>query len=119
VSKTVSIDAYYVGIDRKQFTYERGTAEELRHNFAARLWRPSATEKAGGDFDYEGIWQAGTFGTAGIRAWTVASDSGYSFPTIPLKPRSASKLTYQAATTRIARTWAHSVLFFRWEIILA
>jgi hypothetical protein len=90
-TKTVSVDAYYLGIDRQSFTYDRGTAQELRHSFGARLWRPIATKESGRDFDYEGVWQAGTFGSADIRAWTVASDNGYSLPNAPLKPRFSVK----------------------------
>jgi hypothetical protein len=80
-----------LGIDRRSFTYDRGTAQELRHSFGARLWRPIATKESGRDFDYEGVWQAGTFGSADIRAWTVASDNGYSLPNAPLKPRFSVK----------------------------
>jgi alginate export protein len=91
IAKGVSIDAYYLGLDRKQATYNRGTAPELRHSIGARLWHPVATTKPGWDFDYEGAWQFGSFGSAGIRAWTFASDDGYTFPTIPLKPRFSLK----------------------------
>jgi hypothetical protein len=87
----VSFDSYYLGLDRKSFTYNRGTASELRHNVGARLWRPRATEERGLDFDYEGVWQFGSFGADGIRAWTFASDTGYSFPSAPLKPRISVK----------------------------
>jgi hypothetical protein len=47
--------------------------------------------KPGWDFDYEGLWQFGTFGSADIRAWTVASETGYRFPNVPLKPRFSLK----------------------------
>ena len=87
----VSVDMYYLGEGRKQATYDRGTATELRHSAAARLWRPTATKEPGWDFDYEGVWQFGTFGTAGIRAWTLGSDTGYALPTLPLKPRFSVK----------------------------
>jgi Alginate export len=87
IAKGASIDAYYIGLDTKQATFDRGTAPELRHSIGARLWRPVATAKPGWDFDYEGVWQFGSFGSAGIRAWTFASDDGYTIPTIPLKPR--------------------------------
>ena len=87
----VSFDSYYLGLDRKSFTYNRGTATELRHTVGARLWRPQATEERAIDFDYEGLWQFGSFGADGIRAWTFASDTGYSFPNVPLKPRISVK----------------------------
>src|SRR5580693_5974872 len=49
----VSFDSYYLGLDRKSFTYDRGTASELRHTLGARLWRPQATEERALNFDYE------------------------------------------------------------------
>jgi Alginate export len=87
----VSFDAYYLGEDRKDAAYQRGTAAELRHSVGARLWRPVATRGHGWDFDDEGVWQFGTFGSDEIRAWTVASDTGYSLPNLPLKPRFSMK----------------------------
>ena len=39
------MDLYYLGIARKQATYNRGTANELRHSLGARLWRPIAEKK--------------------------------------------------------------------------
>ena len=89
--RKVSLDVYYLGLDRKQATFERGTALEERHTLGARISRPVATEKPGLDFDYEGLWQFGTFGSGNIRAWTVASETGYRFPTVRLKPRFSAK----------------------------
>lgn len=91
LARRVSIDTYYLGIDRKQFTYDRGTAQEVRHTLAARLWRPPSTSSSAWDYDYEGVWQFGTFGSGDIRAWTIASDTGYSLPTAPLRPRFSVK----------------------------
>jgi Alginate export len=87
----VSYDLYYLGLDRKDATFERGTATELRHTIGARLWRPIATQKQGVDFDYEGVVQFGSFGSDDIRAWTFASDTGYSLTTVPLRPRFSIK----------------------------
>jgi alginate export protein len=91
LGNSVSLDAYYLGLDRKQATFERGTATELRHSLGARFSRPSPNDKPGWDFDDEGLWQFGSFGSDGIRAWTVASETGYTVPTIPLKPRFSLK----------------------------
>jgi hypothetical protein len=87
-----TLDLYYLGLDRKQATFERGTAQEVRHSLGARFSRPIATEHPGWDFDYEGLWQFGTFGSANIRAWTVASETGYRLPTLALKPRFSAKV---------------------------
>jgi Alginate export len=91
LARGISLDTYYLGIDRAAFTYDRGTAPEVRHSLATRLWRPVATASPAWDCDYEGVFQFGSFGSANIRAWTVASDTGYSFPTAPLKPRVSVK----------------------------
>ena len=87
----LSFDTYYLGLDRKQATFNRGTAQELRHTVGARLWRPVQAKEGGWDLDYEGMWQFGTFGSDDIRAWSIASDNGYSLPSLPLKPRFSVK----------------------------
>ena len=97
--RRVSFDSYYLGLNHelatpagsRPYTYNRGTAPETRHTLGARLWRPPATKESDWDFDYEGVWQFGSFGTDSIRAWTFASDTGYSFPEAPLKPRISMK----------------------------
>src|SRR3984885_7854786 len=89
--RRVSIDSYYLGLDRKAATFNRGTATETREPRGPRLWRPPATKEHDWDFDYEGVWQFGSFGADGIRAWTLASDTGYSFSSAPLRPRISFK----------------------------
>jgi hypothetical protein len=86
-----SLDTYYLGLDRSQATFERGTAQEVRHSLGARFSHPIATDQPGWDYDYEALGQFGTFGSANIRAWTVASETGYRIPTLPLKPRFSAK----------------------------
>jgi len=89
--RKTALDVYYLGLDRKQATFERGTAQEVRHSIGARFSRPIATQRPGWDFDYEGLWQFGTFGSDNIRAWTFASETGYRLPTRRLKPRFSTK----------------------------
>ena len=40
-----SLDLYYLGLDRKEATFQRGTAQEVRHSLGARISRPIATER--------------------------------------------------------------------------
>src|SRR5690349_1509745 len=47
LSRGVSIDTYYLGLNRAQATYERGTAQELRHSLGTRFWRPIAEKEPG------------------------------------------------------------------------
>jgi len=91
LTKTITLDAYYLGLDRKTATFNRGVGHELRHSIGARLSRPIAERNPGWDFDYEALWQFGTFSSANIKAWTVASETGYRFPNVSLKPRFSAK----------------------------
>jgi Alginate export len=91
LKNSLTLDTYYLSLDRKTATFDRGTGQEVRHSIGARLSRPIAQTKPGWDFDYEALWQFGTFGSANIRAWTVASETGYHLPTVPLKPRFSVK----------------------------
>jgi hypothetical protein len=63
----------------------------VRQSLGARISRPIATEHSGWDYDDEGLWQFGTFGSGNIGAWTIASETGYRFPSGPLKPRFSVK----------------------------
>jgi hypothetical protein len=81
-----TLDVYYLGLDSKEVRFERGTAQEVRHSLGARISHPVATERPGLDYDFEGVWQFGSFGSAKIEAWTLASNTEYRFPTAPLKP---------------------------------
>ena len=108
LSQTTSLDLYYLGLDRRQATFERGTAQEVRHSLGARISRPVATERPAWDFDYEALWQFGTFGSANISAWTVASETGYRLPNVPLKPRFSAKADISSGddpTTNTLRTF--------------
>jgi len=89
--RKTSLEMYYLGLDRKQATFERGTAQEVRHTLGARFSRAIATDRPTWDFDYEALWQFGTFGSDNIRAWTFASETGYRLPTFRLKPRFSAK----------------------------
>jgi hypothetical protein len=89
--RTTSLEMYYLGLDRKRATFERGTAQEVRHSLGVRFSRAIATDRPAWDFDYEALWQFGTFGSGNIRAWTVASETGYRLPTVRLKPRFSAK----------------------------
>jgi hypothetical protein len=91
LGSNVTLDVYYLGLDRDAATFNRGTGHERRHSVGARVSRPVAQARPGWDFDCEALWQFGSFGSAGLRAWTAASETGYRLPTAPLKPRVSVK----------------------------
>jgi Alginate export len=79
------VDLYYMGLDIKSISYSTkvGTAREQRETFGARVWG-----KAGHwDYNQQYTFQSGWFGPGDIRAWAVATDTGYTFDSSFLRPR--------------------------------
>ncbi len=77
------VDLYYLGLDRRQARFGVGLGREQRHSMGTRLWG----EKGSWDYNTEFAGQWGRFGSGPIRAWTVASDTGYRLSGVPLRPR--------------------------------
>jgi hypothetical protein len=78
-----NIDLYYIGLFRRTAGFDQGAARETRHSVGTRLWRTAQPL----DYNFEFLYQWGSFGSGEIRAWTAASDSGYTFLRLPLRPR--------------------------------
>jgi hypothetical protein len=78
-----NVDLYYLGLERKDAEFNQGTARELRHTLGTRLWGKAHHI----DYNFEFIYQFGTFGKGDISAWTAASDTGYTFESTTWKPR--------------------------------
>ncbi|HEV2802265.1 MAG TPA: alginate export family protein [Pyrinomonadaceae bacterium] len=76
-------DLYYLGIDRKRARFEQGASREVRHSAGIRLWGG----RSAWDYNYEFVYQWGTFGRGRIRAWTIASDNGYTLSRVRARPR--------------------------------
>jgi hypothetical protein len=77
-------DIYYIGLDTKSATYNRGTAQELRHTIGARVFRPVGK---GWDYNWEPNYQWGSFGNAAIRAWSVSTETGFTLDRARFHPR--------------------------------
>ena len=79
------VDLYYLGYRRTQATFDQGVGREVRHSWGARFWKTSAAI----DYNFEAVLQTGRFANAAIRAWGIASDTGYRIETAPGRPRFA------------------------------
>jgi Alginate export len=77
------VDLYYLGIIRQNAPFNSGVADETRHTPGTRVWGRAAAW----DYDIEGIFQFGDFGTGDIRAWSVASNTGYTIASLWGQPR--------------------------------
>jgi hypothetical protein len=80
-----ALDLYYLGFHDDASTYVQGTADETRHTIGARFWG----EHDAWDWNWEALYQFGSFGDGDIRAWSVASETGFTFATLPWQPRIA------------------------------
>jgi hypothetical protein len=81
------VDLYYMGLDNKRVTYDKATGREQRETAGARVW--GSVESW--DYNQEYTFQWGRFGSGDIRAWAVATETGYRFDSRPFKPRVAIK----------------------------
>jgi Alginate export len=90
--RSLVLDLYYLGLNRESTRFASGVGDELRHSLGARL----SGKAHGWDHDTEAVFQFGTFDQAGrsqdIIAWTIASNTGYTFEAAPWKPRVGLKL---------------------------
>lgn len=71
----LNVDLYYLGHHRQAGQYDQGTADELRHTLGTRLWG----KFEGWDYNFEFLYQFGDFNTRNIKAYALASDTGYTF----------------------------------------
>ena len=83
-------DLYYLGLDTTRATYQQGIGREIRHSIGTRLFnrQPGAPCEPGLDYNWELVYQLGTFAQNYINAWTVSTETGFTFP-IRFMPRLA------------------------------
>jgi Alginate export len=84
IMKRGQADIYYIGLDTKPATYNRGTANDLRNTVGFRAFRPPGK---GMDYNWEPNYQWGSFGSNSIRAWSVSTETGYTFDRTRFHPR--------------------------------
>lgn len=80
-----ALDLYYLGFEDETGTFVQGAGRERRHSIGARLYG----EEQGWDWNWEAIYQFGRFGVGSISAWTIASETGFTFEDRPWRPRIA------------------------------
>jgi hypothetical protein len=83
-----NVDLYYLGYNRAAARFDQGSAYEHRHSAGTRLWG----KRGGWDYNFELVYQWGDFGARRIEAWTVASDTGYTFADVRGRPRAALRV---------------------------
>lgn len=82
IGTEAGVDLYWIGYHRAAARFDQGIATEDRHSFGARLFGKSGNWR----WDYEAMPQVGSFGSHAILAWSIATDTTYTFADLPLKP---------------------------------
>lgn len=78
-----AIDVYALRYRNERARYAPGSGAERRWSFGTRVF----ATRAALDCNFEAIVQTGSFGTRSIRAWTIASDTGWTFRDLRFAPR--------------------------------
>lgn len=80
---TLGLDLYWLALRRDDAEYDQGTHNERRRSIGTRIFgAPGAW-----DYNFELVYQWGSFGAGDIEAWTAASDTGYTLTALPMEPR--------------------------------
>jgi hypothetical protein len=77
------ISLYYLGLDRKRARFDSGMGREIRQSIGARF----AGNAGAIDYANEFTFQFGAFKSGTIRAWMMASETGYTFLRTRFTPR--------------------------------
>jgi len=76
-------DLFYIGYENEAAAFNQGAGRETRHTFGTRWFGDDGVW----DWNFELFGQLGTFAGGDIRAWSIASDSGYTLRDTALRPR--------------------------------
>jgi hypothetical protein len=78
-----ALDVYYIGYREAEARFDQGRDDEERHTVGARV----AGSADGWDWDWEAMYQFGSFGKGDISAWSIGTRTGYSWTNLTFKPR--------------------------------
>lgn len=85
IAEGVSAEVYALGYGNDRAAYAQEMARERRLSLGGRI----AWTRDGWDGNWEAVVQRGRFGSGRVRAWTLATETGHTFATVPLTPRLA------------------------------
>ena len=81
------LDLYYLGVLNRAGSYNRGTGREQRETLGGRLWG----SRGRWDYTQEYTFQWGTFAADDIRAWAIATETGFRMPSASSRPRISTR----------------------------
>jgi hypothetical protein len=83
----LSMDAYFLGLDRAQAVLDAGVGKDRRYTVGTRLFGIDGPI----DYNFEFIYQFGQFSNRPISAFALSSDAGYTFASAWARPRLGMK----------------------------
>jgi Alginate export len=78
------LDLYYLGLATANASYNRGSANESRHTLGVRAFRDANARL---DYNWEWNYQLGSFGQDRVQAWSLSTETGYTFAGARFTPR--------------------------------
>ncbi len=78
-----NIDLYYLGLWKRNATFDAISGKELRHSVGTRVWK----NKGNWQYDFEAVYQFGELEYSDISAWTVSSNTTYQFQNVKYDPK--------------------------------
>ena len=79
----VSAPIFITSASSRNAAFDSGVANQTVHSVGTRLWGQAGAW----DYNTEGVFQFGSFGARDIRAWTIASNTGYTIGSLWGQPR--------------------------------
>lgn len=83
INTSSGLDLFYIGNNNTMAEYKQGAGQETRHTIGSRFFGQRNNWK----WDLESHFQFGAFGTGDILAWSVASNTRYTFADVVTGPR--------------------------------
>jgi len=83
VAEGLGVDAYWLDYRNEAARFAQAIGMETRRTYGLRIFG----ERGGWAWNWEAMLQRGHFGTARIRAWSLATETAHRFGDAPLKPR--------------------------------
>jgi hypothetical protein len=78
-----NVDLYYLGLLNKKAVFDDGTGKEMRHSLGIRV----SDNSIKWSYDFESVYQFGTFSNKQIKAWGISSNTAYSISSKGLLPQ--------------------------------
>jgi hypothetical protein len=90
------LDIYYLGYRNRAAAFGGDTGRELRQSLGLR----SFGARGGWHWNVEGVYQFGRFAGDRIAAWTLGTEIGHAFETLPHSPDATLRLNIVSGDTR-------------------